>query len=184
MGKLYEELTPNLVEFISEQKLFFVGTAPLGQEGHINISPKGMDCLKVLDSKTIAYLDVTGSGVETISQIKENGRLVFMFCAFEGKANILRLYGRGEVFDFAHPEFPDYLKLFPDYGKVRAVIKINLTRIQDSCGWGVPFYEFKGERDQLKRSENHRTYDEWVEHRYNTNSHSIDGLPGLTRPAT
>lgn len=73
MGKLYEELTPNLVEFISEQKLFFVGTAPLGQEGHINISPKGMDCLKVLDSKTIAYLDVTGSGVETISQIKENG---------------------------------------------------------------------------------------------------------------
>ena len=85
MGKTYDALTPELIQFIAEQKLFFVGTAPVSEAGHVNISPKGMDSLKVLDNKTIAYLDVTGSGVETISHIKENGRLVFMFCAFEGK---------------------------------------------------------------------------------------------------
>lgn len=182
MGKIYERLDDKLIKFITAQKMYFVGSAPLQSDGHVNLSPKGYDSLVVLDDMTVAYLDIGGSGIETHAHILENERVTLMFCAFEGKANILRLYGRGEVFDFDHPEYPEYLKLFPDYGKVRAIIKINLTRIQDSCGWGVPFYEFKGERDQLKRSENHRTYDEWVEHRYNTNSHSIDGLPGLTRP--
>ena len=183
MGKTYDRLDDKLVKFIKAQKMYFVGSAPLQGDGHVNLSPKGYDSFVILDDKTVAYLDIGGSGIETHAHILENGRVTLMFCAFEGKANILRLYGKGEVYDFDHPEFADYVKLFPDFGKVRAVIKINLTRIQDSCGWGVPFYEFKGERDQLKRSENHRTYDEWVEHRYNTNSHSIDGLPGLTRPA-
>lgn len=182
MGKLYEKLDDKLVGFIKTQKMFFVGSAPLSGDGHVNLSPKGYDSLEIIDERTIAYLDLGGSGIETHAHVLENGRVTIMFCAFEGRANILRLYGQGEVYDFTHPDYPALLKLFPDYGKARAVIKIKLTRIQDSCGWGVPFYDFKGERDQLKRSESHRTYEEWVEHRYNTNSESIDGLPGLVRP--
>lgn len=182
MGKVYEKLDDKLINFIRAQKMYFVGSAPLQSDGHVNLSPKGYDSLAILDEHTIAYLDLGGSGIETHAHILENGRVTMMFCAFEGKANILRLYGRGEVFDFNHPEYPNYLKLFPDYGKAREIIKVNITRIQDSCGWGVPFYEYKGDRDQLKRSENHRSYEEWVEHRYKTNAVSIDGLPGLKRP--
>lgn len=182
MGKIYDHLDERLVRFISAQKMFFVATAPMGVDGHVNVSPKGYDSFKILDEHTVAYLDLGGSGIETQAHINENGRITLMFCAFEGKANILRLYGKGEAIDFAHPEYAKLLKLFPDYGKARAVIKVKLSRIQDSCGWGVPFYDYKGDRDQLKRSENHRTYDEWVDHRYNTNSESIDGLPGLIRP--
>ena len=147
MGKLYEELTPKLIEFISEQKLFFVGTAPLNQEGHVNISPKGMESLQVLDNKTVAYLDVTGSGVETISQIKENGRLVFMFCAFEGKPFILRLHGQGSVIEKDDDEFQTLENHFVELPGVRSIIKLDITRIADSCGWNVPLYNFAGTRD-------------------------------------
>ena len=182
MGKLYTDLNDKLIAFIKAQKMFFVGSAPLSGEGHVNLSPKGYDSLVVLGPNKVAYLDIGGSGIETHAHILENKRVTLMFCAFEGKANILRLFGQGEVYDFAHSDYPKYLAMFPNYGKARAVIVVNITRIQDSCGWGVPFYEYQGDRDQLKRSEGHRSYEEWVEHRYNTNSHSIDGLPGLTRP--
>lgn len=182
MGKTYAKLDDKIIGFIKAQKMFFVASAPLTPDGHVNVSPKGYDSLTFIDDNTVAYLDLGGSGIETHAHVVENGRITLMFCAFEGKANILRLYGKGEVFDFAHPEFPDLIKRFPDYGKVRAVIKVHITRIQDSCGWGVPFYTYQGDRDQLKRSENHRDYETWVEHRYNTNAKSIDGLPGLIRP--
>jgi len=182
MGKQFDRLDDKLIAFIKAQKMFFVGTAPLSGDGHVNLSPKGYDSFAVIDDLTVAYLDLGGSGIETHAHVVENGRITIMFCAFEGKANILRLYGQGTVYDFTHPEFEQYAKLFGDFGKCRAVIVVKLTRIQDSCGWGVPFYDFKGERDQLRRSENHRTREQWVEHRYKTNSKSIDGLPGLVKP--
>lgn len=181
--KIYDYLDDKLQAFIRAQKMYFVGTAPLTRDGHVNLSPKGYDSFAIIDQTTVAYLDLGGSGIETHAHVVENGRITIMFCAFEGKANIVRLFGKGEVFDFNHADFPAMMtELFPGFDRARAIITVKLTRIQDSCGWGVPFYEFKGERDQLKRSHNNRSLEDWIEHRYNTNAESIDGLPGLIRP--
>lgn len=181
MGKTYPYLDKNLREFIAAQKMFFVATAPLSADGHVNMSPKGYDSFAVIDDTTIAYLDLGGSGIETQAHIQENGRITIMFCAFDGPANILRLYGQGEAIDFDHPEFAEMLALFEGYDRARAVIRVKITRIQDSCGWGIPFYEFKGERDQLKRwVDNAKSETEWRQRRYDRNETSIDGLPGLT----
>ena len=182
MGKTYPHLDEKLCAFIDAQKLFFVATAPLSENGHINVSPKGYDSFKVLGKNRVAYLDLGGSGIETQAHVQENRRITLMFCAFEGKANILRLYGKGEVFDFDHPEFTTKLSYFPPVTKARAVIEVEISRIQDSCGWGVPFYEFKNERDQLKRWSENISPQGWKERRYNRNFESIDGLPGLVRP--
>jgi hypothetical protein len=181
MGKTYPYLDKTLREFIAAQKMFFVATAPLSADGHVNMSPKGYDSFAVIDDTTIAYLDLGGSGIETQAHIQENGRITIMFCAFDGPANILRLYGQGEAIDFDHLEFAEMLSLFEGYDRARAVIRVKITRIQDSCGWGIPFYEFKGERDQLKRwVDNAKSEDEWRQRRYARNETSIDGLPGLT----
>lgn len=182
MGKIYDQIDETLADFIKEQKMFFVATAPLSPDGHINMSPKGYDSFVILDPHTVAYLDLGGSGIETQAHITENSRITLMFCAFEGKANILRIYGRGEAFDFDHPDYPDLLKLFPGYDKARAVIRVNVTRIQDSCGWGIPFYDYVGPRDQLRRWSENISESEWKERRYARNAESIDGLPGLKRP--
>lgn len=183
MGKIYDAIDDSLSAFIKAQKLFFVATAPLGGDGHVNLSPKGYDSFAILDPRTVAYLDIGGSGAETIAHLRENGRITFLFCAFEGPAKILRLYGRGESFGFEEPEFADLARHFPDFGRARNIIRVRLTRIADSCGWGVPFYAFKGERDQLLRANAHRSHEEWREKRYATNAESIDGLPALARPA-
>ncbi|PHS39460.1 MAG: pyridoxamine 5'-phosphate oxidase [Robiginitomaculum sp.] len=182
MAKTYESLDDKLVAFIKAQKLFFVATAPLGPGGHVNVSPKGYDSFAVIDPLTVAYLDLGGSGIETLAHLKENGRITIMFCAFEGKANILRIYGRGEAVSFDDPGFDDLCKLFPPEPRVRSVIKINITRIMDSCGWGVPFYEFSGERDQLRRAHLNRGSEDFKAHRYDRNEKSIDGLEGLIKP--
>lgn len=180
MGKTYDKLDDRLIEFIRKQKMFFVATAPLSADGHVNMSPKGYDSLIVLGPDEVAYLDLGGSGIETQAHVQENGRITIMFCAFEGAANILRLYGRGEAVDFDHPDFERMLALFPGYDRARAIIRVKLTRIQDSCGWGVPFYEFKGERDQLRRwVDKIEVETEWRERRYQRNAESIDGLSGL-----
>ena len=183
MGKTYDELTPELTQFIAEQKLFFVGTAPLGAEGHVNISPKGMDSLKVLDNKTIAYLDVTGSGVETISHVKENSRLVFMFCAFEGKPLILRLHGRGSVIESGDSEFQSLRSNFEDLPGVRSIIKLDIHRIADSCGWNVPLYSFEGTRDYYQNYADHLGAEGMRKGQLASNMESIDGLPGLREPS-
>jgi len=182
MSTVYERLDDRLRAFIAEQKMFFVATAPLSGEGNVNVSPKGYDSLAVIDDLTVAYVDLGGSGIETIAHLRENGRITLMFCAMDGRPNILRLYGRGEAITFDDPEFEDLVGLFPDFHRARAVIRVRLTRIADACGWGVPTYEFKGERDQLRRYVDHRTEDEWREKRYASNALSIDGLPGLVRP--
>ena len=180
MSKTYDHLDDRLIDFIRQQKMFFVATAPLGADGHVNVSPKGYDSFAVLGPNEVAYLDFGGSGIETQAHIQENGRITIMFCAFEGAANILRLYGQGEAIDFDHPDYARMLALFPGYDRARAIIRVKLTRIQDSCGWGVPFYDFKGERDQLRRwVDNVETEAEWRERRRMRNGESIDGLPGL-----
>jgi len=182
MGKIYEVLDDKLITFIEAQKMFFVATAPRSNEGHVNVSPKGYDCFKIINPTTAAYLDLGGSGIETLAHLRENGRITIMFCAYEGKANIVRLYGTGTAVNFDEPGFAEALALFPNYKRARSIITINITRIADSCGFGVPFYDFIGERDQLMRSANHRSDKDWKEHRYMRNPKSIDGLKGLIKP--
>ena len=184
MGKTYDEITDKLAAFIRAQKVFFVSTAPLAGEGHVNVSPKGYDSLAILGPKKVAWLDVGGSGIETMAHLKENGRITIMFCAFDGSALILRLYGTGEAVQFDDPRFPDLLALFPAFDKARAIVTVDVTRIADSCGWGVPFMDFREERDQLRRfADNPKmAAEDWAEKFYSGNANSIDGLTGMERP--
>ena len=131
--KVYEKLDDRIISFIEKQKMFFVASAPLAGDGHINLSPKGYDAFKVIDDTTVAWLDLGGSGIETQAHVQENGRITIMFCAFEGPANILRLFGTGEVINPHHDEWDDMLALFPGFERARGVFKVKLTRIQDSC---------------------------------------------------
>ena len=142
MGKIYEELEPRLQDFIMAQKMFFVGSAPLGGDGLINISPKGLDTFRILDNKTVAYLDLTGSGIESIAHIKENGRFVIMFCSFDEKPLILRLHGTAQVIENSDNDWPSLAEKFSIMDGARAIIKLDIQRIADSCGWGVPKYDY------------------------------------------
>jgi len=184
MGKIYDALSDELIAFIRRQRIYFVATAPLSADGSVNLSPKGYEeTFRILDRRRVAYLDIGGSGIETHAHVRENGRVTLMFCAFEGAANIVRLYGRGEAVSIGEPGFEAARALFPDYkGRARGVITVHIERIADSCGWGVPFFEFKGDRDQLRRWADNRPEAEWRERRYESNAQSIDGLPGLVRP--
>jgi hypothetical protein len=180
MAKLYDHLDDKLIGFISKQKMFFVATAPLSGEGHVNLSPKGYDAFRVFGPKCVGYADFGGSGIETVAHIRQNGRITLMFCAFEGPAMILRLHGRGRVVQFDDPNFAEELKKFPGCGDhIRNLVFVDVERIGDSCGWGVPFYDFKGERDQLRRYVDNHDLDVWRDSRIKKNAQSIDGLPGL-----
>ena len=150
MAKVYDELSATHMAFIKAQHVFFVASAPLAADGHVNVSPKGYESLVILSPTKVAYIDLGGSGIETLAHSKENGRITLMFCAFEGKANILRLYGKSSAVSFDEPGFEEAITLFPKYTNARSVITIDITRVADSCGFAVPFYEFKGERDQLR----------------------------------
>lgn len=176
MGKVVECITAELQAFIEAQPLFFVATAPLSPSGHVNLSPKGLDCFRVLSPSRVAYLDLTGSGNETAAHLHENARITFMFCAFEGPPRILRLYGTGEVVLPGQGEWAGLAARFPEYPGVRQIIVADVERVQTSCGFAVPLMEYAGQRDTLLR---------WAEakgdglHRYRQekNSRSIDGLP-------
>jgi len=181
MSTVYEQLDERLVDFIRRQKLFFVATASLAGSGSVNVSPKGYDSLAIIDNLTVAYADLGGSGVETHAHLRENGRITLMFCAFEGAANIVRLYGRGESCAFNEAGFDEKMRLFPSLDRARNVVTVRITRVADSCGWGVPFFEYKGEREQLRRWVDARPHEEWAERRLASNALSIDGLPGLAR---
>lgn len=180
MGKIYDRLEDSHVDFIGAQKMFFVATAPTSGDGHVNLSPKGYDSLRIVNARCVEWVDLGGSGIETQAHLQENGRITLMFCGFEGAANILRIYGRGSAIDFDHPDFTTALAAFRGFDRARAVIRIDITRVADSCGWGVPFYDFKSERDQLRRWTDDKPIDEWRERRYAANAESIDGLPGLS----
>ena len=179
MGRLYDSIDPDLGEFIARQRLFFVATAPLAGDGHVNLSPKGLDTFAVLDPRAVAYLDLTGSGVETIAHVRENGRITLLFCAFEGPPKILRLHGRGTVVEPASAEFATLRARFGAFDAVRSIIRVDLTRIADSCGYGVPRFRFEAERPQLAEWAARKGESGVIAYRREKNRASIDGLPGV-----
>lgn len=183
MGKIHEQLTDRLIRFIEDQQMFFVATAPLAGDGHVNVSPKGMDSFRILGPRSVAYLDLTGSGVETLAHVKENGRLVIMFCAFSGSPLILRLHGRGEVLEVGHPAFAGLRERFPDLPGVRSIIRLEVQRIADSCGWTVPLYDHSGSRDYYRNYADKLGPDGMRQGQLAANMHSIDGLTGLDAPS-
>ena len=192
VSKVFDDIDDHLQRWIAKQPMFFVGSAPLDADGHVNVSPKGpIDTLRVLDPHTVAYLDMIGSGAETIAHVRENGRIVVMFCAFEGPPRILRLHGRGEVVPADDPRFDEL------YGRAdfdaphdieaarRAVIVVEVERIADACGYGVPLMSYEGEREHAEK---------WAEKKLRAggesgianymaekNTESIDGLPAFAR---
>ena len=179
MGKPYDEITPELAEWIERQHVFFVATAPLAREGLINCSPKGMDTFRILGPREVAYLDLTGSGIETIAHARENGRIVFMFCAFDGPPKIVRLHGTAEAHALGSPEYQSLSPLFPTLSGSRAIVSARLTRISDSCGFAVPQFSYKGERNTLTRWSESKGDDGLAQYRHTKNRRSLDGLPGL-----
>jgi hypothetical protein len=188
MGKVYAGIDARLRTWIERQALFFVATAP-SVDGHVNCSPKGpIGALRVLDERTVAYLDVIGSGAETIAHVRENGRIVVMLCAFEGPPRIVRLHGRGEVLVAGTPAFEELLArggfVQPAVAQARrALIRIELDRISDSCGYGVPLMRYEGERPHLEAwaSKKLRSGGEQalLDYQAEKNAASIDGLPAL-----
>ena len=179
MGKVDERITPELRDWVAQQKLFFVATAPLSGEGLVNCSPKGGDSFRVLSERQVAYQDFTGSGIETVAHLQENGRIVVMFCAFEGAPKIVRFHGVGEVLGREHPEFAELDSLFPENPGTRALIRITVHRISDSCGFAVPLYDFREPRPTLDRWAESKGEAGLVAYRNEKNAQSLDGLPGL-----
>lgn len=179
MSKTFQSLLPQHIDFLRAQKLFFVATSPLSEDGHVNLSPKGLDSLRVLDPSRIAYLDLTGSGVETLAHVNENRRITLMACAFEGPPNILRAYGRGEVTLPSDEGWPVAAAGFPSYSAARAIVTIHVNRVTTSCGFGVPLLDFRGERSQLIEWAGRKTPDQLSQYQAEKNRTSIDGLPGL-----
>ncbi len=182
MGKVYDRIDARLGEFIRSQRVFFVASAPLAAAGHVNLSPKGLDSLRILGADRVAYLDLVGSGAETLAHARENGRIVFMFCAFEGPPRILRLHGRARVVEPGDPEWRELAGLFPDYPSARSVIVAEISRIADSCGYGVPLYRFEGERSQLGAWAERKGPAGLRRYREEHNRKSLDGLPALLGP--
>ena len=179
MGKVYDRLDDKLAGFIGRQHMFFVGTAPDSPDGHLNVSPKGLDTFRILGPNTVAYLDLTGSCIETVAHLKQNGRITILFCAFEGRPLILRLHGRGRVIEPSDPEWDSLISHFPDYPGIRSVIEVDLDRIADSCGYAVPLYEYKGERSQLIAYAERKGPEGMAQYKAGKNRASIDGMAGL-----
>jgi hypothetical protein len=178
-GKNLRENRWAIQRWIAEQKVFFVATAPLSEGGHINCSPKDGYSIRVCDEKTLVYLDLIGSGVETIAHLGENGRIVVMMCAFEGPPRIMRFHGRGEIIEKTDPDFDKLATLFNSEIGIRSFIRIHLDRISDSCGFGVPVMEFKHHRQQLRAHNERNGEDKLASYKMAHNVRSIDGLPGV-----
>lgn len=179
MASVVEAITPDLRAWIERQPMFFVATAPSGRDGHVNVSPKGLDTLRVLDERTVAYLDLTGSGVETIAHLRDNGRITIMLCAFDGKPRIVRLHGHGTVLRPDDDGFAELAGLFPTLPGTRSVIRVDCERISTSCGFAVPLMTYESNRNELvtwaeRRGEQGiETY--WAK----KNATSVDDLPAL-----
>jgi hypothetical protein len=180
MGKTYDVIDSRLSRFIKGQPVFFVATAPLDAAGHVNCSPKGNDgTFAILGDRRVAYLDLTGSGVETIAHLRENGRIVVMFCAFDGPPRIVRLHGAGEVVHAGDPRFSELTGHFAPHFDARAVVVVSVDRISDSCGYGGPLMAFDRHRENLDHWAESKGADGLVAYRVEKNDSSIDGLPGL-----
>jgi hypothetical protein len=179
MAKVFDGISDALSEWLTQQAVFFVATAPLSGDGHLNLSPRGLDCFSVLGPRQVAWVDLTGSGVETIAHLQENGRVVLMWCAFTGPPKIVRLHGRGRVCLPGTPEYDDVTARHPSHLSTRAVVVVDVDRVSDSCGYGVPLMDLVGERDQLDRWAASKGPEGIVAYRAEKNAVSLDGLPGL-----
>ncbi|MFG0318769.1 MAG: pyridoxamine 5'-phosphate oxidase family protein [Planctomycetota bacterium JB042] len=179
MGKVRDSIEPELAEWIAEQRLFFVATAPLGADGHVNASPKGLDTFRVLGPREVAFLDLTGSGAETIAHVRENGRITFVFAALDGAPRIVRLYGRGRVVTPGAAEWPDAVARFPEHPGARSIVRAEVTRVADSCGFGVPRFTHAGDRTTLTDWAVRKGPEGTAAYRREKNARSIDGLPAL-----
>lgn len=177
MGKLSTEITEEHKNFIQKQKMFFVATAPLNNEGHINLSPKGLQHLVVLGSNQVAYLDFVGSGNETSAHLLENKRITFMFCSFGKVPNILRLYGKGNVVLPRSNEWEAYASNFPKLLGTRQIIVADIYHVQTSCGFGVPIYDYVGDRDILFDWANKKGEEGIEVYKKEKNQISLDDLP-------
>jgi len=174
MGKRLAELSPELIEFINKQKMFFVGTA--ANKGRVNVSPKGMDTFRVLDKNKILWLNLTGSGNETAAHLIKNNRMTIMFCSFEKKPMILRLYGDAEIFHIRDEKFHEYIGLFPEFSGARQIIEMQVNMVQTSCGYAVPYMDFKEERKTLNSLADKREDKKLKEYWLEKNTKSIDGF--------
>lgn len=179
MGKMYAEIDDAMSTWVGAQHIFFVATAPLSAEGHVNCSPKDAAAFRILSPTSVAYQDLTGSGAETIAHLRENGRIVVMFCSFDKVPRIVRFYGQGEVITPENTAYKSLAEKFPDRPGIRSIIRIQLDRITDSCGFGVPFYDYVGERDVLEKWAFHKGEEGVAEYKAKNNAVSIDGLPAL-----
>ncbi|WP_231606635.1 pyridoxamine 5'-phosphate oxidase family protein [Salinibacterium sp. NK8237] len=179
MGKLFDSIDDTMKAWIEAQPLWFVATAPLSGDGHVNMSPRGHDTFSVLGDRRVGWVDYTGSGVETIAHLRENGRICLMFVSFDSRPRIVRLYGHGSVSLPGEAAFDEVVALHPEHPSTRAVITVEVTRISDSCGWGVPVMEVTDERDLLRLQAEKKGVEGMADYRAEKNTRSIDGLPGL-----
>jgi hypothetical protein len=179
MSETHQSIDQDLAAWLGKQPMFFVATAPLSATGHINASPKGGDSFRVLGPKEVAYQDYTGSGAETAAHLIENGRIVIMFCAFDGSPRILRLHGRGKVIRAGDARFPEMAEHFPPHPATRAFIHVVIRRIATSCGHGVPIMDFRERRGLLEKWANSKGPDGLEQYRAAKNRSSLDGLPAF-----
>lgn len=180
MGKTYDAIEGRLRAFVERQPVFFVATAPSGDAGHVNVSPKGLaDTFVVVDQHTVAYLDLTASGAETIAHVRQNGRITLMFCSFERTPNVVRLHGRGRVVSLYDDEYAAWASRFPDNPAARAVVVVDVERVSDSCGYALPILAVQEERDMLTPNMARRGAEGVVAYRRRKNAVSIDGLPAF-----
>jgi hypothetical protein len=179
MSETNSALDAKAVEFIRRQHVFFVATAPLAADCRVNLSPKGLDTFAVIDERTVAYLDLHGSGIETFAHLRENGRIVLLWCAFDGPPQILRVHGRGEAFAPSDPKFAPLLAKFPATDGARSIVRVAVTRVATSCGWAVPLMKFEGDRPLLPEWSAKKGPAGLLDHQRRKNRTSIDGLPGI-----
>lgn len=180
MGKVYDEIDEPLAAWLVDQPVFFVATAATSVDQTVNCSPKGTrGTFVVLDGSTVAYLDLTGSGIETIAHLQDNGRIVLMFCAFDGRPRVVRLHGAGRIVMPGDPQFRELLPSFSTHPGVRSIIVVDVARISQSCGYAVPTMRYEGDRDVLDLTNGKVGEDGLVDYRARKNAISIDGLPGL-----
>jgi len=179
VGKLFDSIDESLASWMRAQRLWFVATAPLAADGHVNVSPRGHDSFSVLGPRRVGWVDYTGSGVETIAHLRENGRICVMFAAFDRRPRIVRLHGSGTVALAGEKDYEEVVARHPAHPSTRAVVIVDVDRISDSCGYGVPVMEFVGERDLLRLSAEKKGQDGLQAYRAQKNGRSIDALPGL-----
>ena len=180
MGKVHEFIDDRMRAFIEAQQMFFVATAPLDPSGRLNLSPKGLDTLRIVGPRTLVYLDYVGSGSETIAHLRQNGRIFLMWCAFDGPPKIFRVHGTGEVVEPVDAGFAELRALFPSPTLgVRSVVRVAVERVGDTCGFGVPLYEYTGQRSQLTKWAEHKGSGGLDRYQRDKNRLSVDGLPSL-----